>query len=310
MKVVCYHSMAILISLSLPIYIILDGHGTVPVPGRESHTADLAEFDMYIRVMASVDRAETDLELWDGLKQAGDDDDEQQGRRENSGDKQPAQDEQSGDEHIGMAIDMQGMTLNEDTNNNKSEEEEVVPLNDVINAEDEIGEEKQHLRHHQHNNKQQARYPFNAKFWNYIRDILSNAKPVGFDELPSPNDTSIKGPTDANNFLSKVIAISLLNPIQPAMLAKEGGFDEEVVLAELFYGTLVGLVAMKFAPECVQCGSAVMDTDMLGNVPSKALCGGCNEPNVIDSMVSWTDSRLISFFCLNILYIHEYYLTC
>ena len=282
----------------------------MPVPGRESHTADLVEFDTYIRVMASVDRAETDLELWDGLKQRGDDDDEQQGRRENSGDKQPAQDEQSSDVHIGMAIDMQCMTLNEDTNNNKAQEEEVVPLNDDVNTEDEIGEVKQHLRHHQHDKKQQARYPFNAKFWNYIRDILSNAKPVGFDELPSPNDTSIKGPSDANNFLSKVIAISLLNPIQPAMLAKEGGFDEEVVLAELFYGTLVGLVAMKFAPECVQCGSAVMDTDMLGNVPSKALCGGCNEPNVIDSMVSWTDSRLISFFCLNILYIHEYYLTC
>jgi len=40
----------------------------------------------------------------------------------------------------------------------------------------------------------------------------------------------------------------------------------------------------RFAPECIQCGSAVMDTDMLGNVPAKALCGGCNTPNVIDSM--------------------------
>ena len=108
---------------------------------------------------------------------------------------------------------------------------------------------------------------------------------MGFDELPDPNATALKGPDDASNFLSKVIAIGPLNPIQPAVIAKEGGFDEDEVLAELFYGTIVGLVAMRFSPECIQCGSSVMDTDMLGRVPRRALCHGCNAPNVVESMV-------------------------
>ena len=137
-------------------------------------------------------------------------------------------------------------------------------------------------------------YPFNAKFWAYIRGILANAKPVGFDELPDPKKASPKGPEDANNFLQKVIGIGPLNPIQPAVIAKEGGFDEDEVLAELFYAVNVGLVAMRFAPECIQCGSAVMDTDLLGRVPSRALCGGCNQPNVIESMVRIGDVFFLS----------------
>ena len=48
----------------------------------------------------------------------------------------------------------------------------------------------------------------------------------------------------------------------------------------------MGLVAMRFSPECIQCGSAVMDTDILGRVPSKAVCQGCNATNKIESMIS------------------------
>ena len=40
------------------------GHGTVPVPGRESHTADLKEFDRYVSIMEHADRLEQDLQ-WD-----------------------------------------------------------------------------------------------------------------------------------------------------------------------------------------------------------------------------------------------------
>lgn len=144
------------------------------------------------------------------------------------------------------------------------------------------------------------RFPFNNKFWNYFRSLLSNAKPVGFCELEDPNTTSAKGPEDANEFMSKLVAIKSINPIQPAVLAKEGGFDEDEVLAELFYATSVGMMAMRFAPECVQCGSAVMDTDMLGRVPNKAACAGCKKPNVIDSL-----ERVKVLFLLNpdVLYI-------
>ena len=40
------------------------GHGTVPVPGRESHTADLKEFEHYIEIMEQADRLEQDIR-WD-----------------------------------------------------------------------------------------------------------------------------------------------------------------------------------------------------------------------------------------------------
>ena len=196
------------------------GHGTVPVPGRESHTADLAEFDRYISIMESVDRSELDIPLWND--EGGDDNDSDDGK----GSMGEGEEEQ--DDHIGMAIN---------TSPSKSSlEEETVPLNDI--ATEEKGETPE-------DDERTERYPFNVKFWAYIRNILSNAKPVGFNELPNPNETSIKGPEDANKFLSKVISIGLLNPIQPAAIAKDGGFDEEDVLAELFYGTLVGLVAMR-----------------------------------------------------------------
>ena len=186
---------------------------------------------------------------------------------------------------------MQNMSLEE-----KSNVEEFVPLND-INRNSMSNLEGGNAQQEDRCNKQSPRYPFNPKFWAFIRGILAKATPVGFNELADPNEVSIKGPSDANNFLSKVIAIGPLNPIQPSTIAELGGFDEDEVLAELFHGTLVGLVTMRFAPECIQCGSAVMDTDMLGNVPSKALCQGCNKPNVIESLVSllWFEVSISCF---------------
>jgi hypothetical protein len=133
----------------------------------------------------------------------------------------------------------------------------------------------------EHEERTHLTYPFNRKFWSYFRSILEQAKPVGFSELEDSNATMSKGPEDATAFTSKVIAIKSINPIQPEILAKAGGFDENEVLAELLYATSVGLVAMRFAPECVQCGSAVMDTDMLGRVPNRANCNGCNAPNKV-----------------------------
>jgi class 3 adenylate cyclase len=132
--------------------------------------------------------------------------------------------------------------------------------------------------------QQQTKYPFNGKIWTFIRSLLANAKPVGFEELQDPTVAVHKGPKDAHNFLSKVISIKPLNPIHPAFIAQMGDFEEHEVLAELFYGVMVGLVAMRFAPECIQCGSEVMDTDMLGRLPCTARCTGCYASNVIDSM--------------------------
>ena len=162
-----------------------------------------------------------------------------------------------------------------DTNNIPVE----VPLND-LKLEDNNKDDDQKQQHHQ-----QHQYPFNSEFWSFVRSILAKAIPVGYNELEDSNETISKGPNDANAFLSKVIAISLLNPIQPALLAAEGQFDEMEVLAELLYATSVGLVSMRFAPECVQCGSAVMDTDILGRIkPGRMNCNGCHALNVVDSL--------------------------
>ena len=259
------------------------GHNTVPVPNRESHTADLNEFDRYVSIMSSMDRMESDIPF-----NEDNDDDEDSPPSSPSANEASSSQEQ---EDVPHTINMQNMSLEE-----KSNVEEFVPLND-INCNSMSNLEGGNTQQEDRCNKQSPRYPFNPKFWAFIRGILAKATPVGFNELADPNEVSIKGPSDANNFLSKVIAIGPLNPIQPSTIAELGGFDEDEVLAELFHGTLVGLVTMRFAPECIQCGSAVMDTDMLGNVPSKALCQGCNKPNVIESLVSllWFEVSISCF---------------
>ena len=230
------------------------GHGTVPVRGKESHTADLKEFDRYIDKMRDADRT-TEEEL---LK-------------------------------VGGVI---GVNLEVDGSESDCEHEERDKISSKIYPPKFIDTKSENLSSYEdldsslNNIEERAnlRFPFNVKFWTYVRSILENAKPVGFSELEDPNATLAKGPEDATAFISKVIGIKSINPIQPAILAVEGGFEEEEVLAELLYATCVGLVAMRFAPECVMCGSAVMDTDMLGRVPNRASCAGCNAPNLIDSL--------------------------
>jgi len=286
------------------------GHGTVPVPGRESHTADLAEFDRYVEIMEQADRSEQDLQWDDGDREEcySSDDGENYGEEDHEeispstadmataaaaaedANYVPKSRSKTQDVPIGMNIDVndagrkvEDMSIN---NRQNGESERISSLESGPSMFNDACERRENYtgsrRISEITNKTQ--YPFNGAFWAYVRSILSNATTVGFGELPNPTSTSLKGPEDATKFISKVIAIGPLNPIQPALIAKEGGFDEDEVLAELFYGTLVGLVAMRFAPECIQCGSAVMDTDMLGRVPGKALCQGCNAPNVIESM--------------------------
>mmetsp|Transcript_1411 Transcript_1411/g.2975 ORF Transcript_1411/g.2975 Transcript_1411/m.2975 type:complete len:663 (+) Transcript_1411:144-2132(+) len=243
------------------------GHGTVPVPGRESHTADLKEFDRYVEIMKQADRQDQDSQ-WDVEGDASNGD---EGSTDHGG-VSP---------YMGMDINMNDVTFEGGVENIVGD---LSSNNDHEFSEaSRLGLAEQCIFIHKDKSKR-TQYPFNSKFWTYFRSILSNAKPVGFYELSNPNAAALKGPDEASNFLGKLRAISPINPIQPAAIAKEGGFNEDEVLAELFYGTVVGLVAMIFAPECVKCGSAVMDTDIMGRVPSKASCRGCNEPNVIESL--------------------------
>ena len=251
------------------------GNGTLPVRGRESHTADLGEFDRYVNMLKEMDR-ETEEEMWKvgmlpGIMHNTDESEEE---------------DWSTYESLDASNDLpKTIDITETFNRGDSIESSVIYDSFQPDRSD---------------SWQNLRFPFNYKFWNYFRSLLSSAKPVGFCELEDPNTTSAKGPEDANEFMSKLMAIKSINPIQPAVLAKEGGFDEDEVLAELFYATSVGMMAMRFAPECVQCGSAVMDTDMLGRVPNKAACAGCKKLNVIDDL-----ERVKVLFLLNsdVLYI-------
>jgi len=122
------------------------------------------------------------------------------------------------------------------------------------------------------------------EFWQFVRGILAKATPMGFTELPDPESVIPKGKKDADAFLVKAVSIGVINPIHPAVIAKESGIDHETVMEELLYATKVGLVDMKWTPECERCGSAVTDACKIGDLPPKACCAGCHFPNVIDTM--------------------------
>ena len=272
---------------------IIISHGTIPVPGRESHTADLNEFDRYVQIMREGERLSSDLPWVDDNNYNSDDDDDDDQYSDSSAAEWAAEQQQQQQQPGVVVVHgataraaagcMKSPSCRGDTNNNTINDIPVeVPLNDLkLEDNNKDDDEKQQQQH----NQQQHQYPFNSEFWSFVRSILAKAIPVGYNELEDSNETISKGPNDANAFLSKVIAISLLNPIQPASLAAEGQFDEMEVLAELLYATSVGLVSMRFAPECVQCGSAVMDTDILGRIkPGRMNCNGCHALNVVDSL--------------------------
>ena len=248
------------------------GHGTLPIPGRESHTADLREFDRYVDLIRRADRSITDL-LWD-------DDDESV--CDSDGDSIESADYESSDSSVGnVAGRLAKVALASAAGASIKQPPQRVPQSIDTDGCDKKMDDVTHVSG---KNVEKCQYPFNAEFWEFVRGILTEAVPVGYEEMPNKDDVSRKNHDDASKFLNKVIAIGPLNPIQPAALAQLGGFDEEVVLAELFYGVLVGLVAMKFAPECWQCGSAVSDFDMLGRIPSRMMCNGCGADNFLDSL--------------------------
>jgi hypothetical protein len=228
----------------------------------------LEEFDKYISLLEDMDR-EQEEELWKlGLMPGMLDMVDSETANVNEVERKETLDKSDPPKFININTQHNGDIGDSD---NRYGEDSLSNLLDS-NHDDALNKEEQQA---------QLTYPFNHKFWSYFRSILEHAKPKGFTELEDSNATMSKGPEDATAFISKVIAIKSINPIQPAVLAKEGGFDENEVLAELLYATSVGLVAMRFAPECVQCGSAVMDTDMLGRVPNRANCNGCNAPNTV-----------------------------
>eukprot|EP00957_Ditylum_brightwellii_P088517 6741722-Ditylum_brightwellii.AAC.2 len=107
---------------------------------------------------------------------------------------------------------------------------------------------------------------------------------MGFTKLPDPELVILKGKKDADTFLMKAVSIRVINQVHPAVIAKESGIVHEIFMEELLYATKVGLVEMRWMPECKRCGSAVTDAYKIGDLPPKACCTGCHFPNVINTM--------------------------
>ena len=143
--------------------------------------------------------------------------------------------------------------------------------------------------------------PFHQGLWSFLRDILAPCETsVGY---PSEADASVsvpKAPTDVQRLGARVGQLALVNPINPSVLAAGSGVPLELVLAELFVATRVGMVRMRWSPECVRCGSAVSILDALGELPPEADCAGCGMPNRMHSL----DKVMVTFtFAPDVLYV-------
>ena len=143
--------------------------------------------------------------------------------------------------------------------------------------------------------------PYHEAFWSYMRGLLVVCQePVGYESGPDARSVSPKGPQDVNRLFQRIQQLGLINPIYPALLATAAQLTIDEVLTELLYAAKVGMMTMRWAPECTRCGSAVLITELLNEIPSHAHCGGCQHENHINSL----DHIMVTFtFSPDILYV-------
>ena len=143
--------------------------------------------------------------------------------------------------------------------------------------------------------------PFNQDFWNAIRGILSPCETsTGYQSHVDASIAVPKQPTDIQGLGQRVGQLGPVNPIHPCRLAEITGFSEDIVLNELLIATKVGLTRMRWAPECVRCGSAVLVTETLSALPGDADCWGCGKKNSLHSL----DKIMVTFtFAPDVLYV-------
>lgn len=143
--------------------------------------------------------------------------------------------------------------------------------------------------------------PWNPGFWKSVREILAPCETsTGYGSRPDATVTVPKSPRDVQGLGQRVGQLALVNPIHPNRLAEACGVPLHVALTELLIATRVGMVNMRWAPECVRCGSAVMVTERLSALPAFADCWGCGKPNRIHSL----DRVMVTFtFAPDVLYL-------
>lgn len=143
--------------------------------------------------------------------------------------------------------------------------------------------------------------PFHGEFWAFVRDLLRPCEgSVGYRSEDDASVTVPKAPGDIQGLGQRVEQLGLVNPIHPNRLADACQLPLETVLTELLVATRVGLVRMRWAPECIRCGSAVMVANSLGALPASADCWGCGKPNRVHSL----DKVMVTFtFAPDVLYV-------
>ena len=143
--------------------------------------------------------------------------------------------------------------------------------------------------------------PFHQGFWDAVRAILAPCETsVGYSAEQDPTASIPKAPQDIQGLGARVGQLSVVNPIHPNRLAEACGVSLETALTELLVATRVGMVRMRWAPECVRCGSAVLITESLHELPGAANCWGCGKPNSLHTF----DKIMTTFtFAPDVLYV-------
>lgn len=143
--------------------------------------------------------------------------------------------------------------------------------------------------------------PLHEGFWEFLRGVLAPCvSTVGYRAEADATTAIPKVPSDIQGLGARVGQLGLVNPINPAMLSAACGLPLNLVLMELLVATRVGMMRMRWAPECVRCGSAVLVTESLGSLPGASDCSGCGMPNRIHSL----DKVMVTFtFAPDVLYV-------
>jgi len=125
----------------------------------------------------------------------------------------------------------------------------------------------------------------NVKFWRFIRIVLEGAHEVGYSGFTDTEEVATKGPKDNSAFANKIRNTSIINPIHPAVIAKEADVPLDDVLTELVYATRSGMVTMRWAPGCERYGRFVCYNRKQSRIqPKKYYCNGCKYTNAIDCL--------------------------
>lgn len=93
--------------------------------------------------------------------------------------------------------------------------------------------------------------PLNLEFWKYIKSVLETAsKPVGYMGLTDCDAVEPKSAQDNATFLKKIETTSIINPMDPSLLAERLNMPVEDILTELLYAAKIDMVRMRWFPNC------------------------------------------------------------